>query len=90
MADNTSDIVERLRSKATDCHASEEELYREAADEIERLRKAMEKIERWYGEFPESGREWEPGRSMSYGAAFGSNGERDYMRKVAREALAGK
>jgi hypothetical protein len=42
MSDQTSDIVERLRSKSTDCHASEEALYLEAAEEIERLRAAME------------------------------------------------
>lgn len=58
---------------------------------ITRLRTALERIERWFGEFPPTGRYWEPGgREMSYGAAFGSNGERDYMRQVAREALAGE
>lgn len=37
------DVVERLRSKATDCHASEEALYLEAADEIERLRSSPDR-----------------------------------------------
>lgn len=61
----------------------------DAADERDRLRAALERIERWFGEFPPTGRTWsDDGESMSYGAAFGSNGERDYMRAVARAALA--
>jgi hypothetical protein len=57
------------------------------------LREALEKIERWFGEFPETGKFWPnvdgitSDRPMSYGSAFGSNGERDYMRAVARAAL---
>ncbi|MCA0366770.1 MAG: hypothetical protein LCH57_01730 [Proteobacteria bacterium] len=67
-----------------------------AADE-DRVRIAVEalgKIERWFGEFPETGRFWpdESGQAtdqpMSYSACWGSNGERDYMRSVARQALA--
>ncbi len=49
---------------------------------------ALERIERWFNEFPPSGRKWQDGSPMSYGAAFGSNGERDFMRKVARDAVA--
>lgn len=52
---------------------------------------ALERIERWFGEFPPSGRFWDEGdgrREMSYGVAFGSNGERDFMRAVARQTLA--
>lgn len=65
--------------------------------EIDRLRAdtkglvdALEKIERWHGEFPDTGKFWddETGRPMSYAACFGSNGERDFMREIAREALA--
>lgn len=51
---------------------------------------ALAKIERWFGEFPESGRfcdEPENTRPMSYGANYGSNGERDFMRAIARAAL---
>jgi len=48
---------------------------------------ALKRIAKWVGEFPESGRIWQDGSPMSYGAAFGSNGERDYMRQLAREAL---
>lgn len=61
--------------------------------EVERLRAALEKIERWFGEFPETGKFWEnddgsqSDRPMSYGACYGSNGERDFMRLVARAAL---
>lgn len=55
------------------------------------LAEALEKIERWFGEFPETGRFWdepENKQPMSYAACYGSNGERDYMREVARAALA--
>ena len=48
---------------------------------------ALEKIERWFGEFPPTGQTWDDGTPMSYAAAYGSNGERDYMRGVARAAL---
>ncbi len=54
---------------------------------IETMRRALERIRRWFGEFPETGRTWESGALMSYGAAFGSDGERDYMRQVADAAL---
>ena len=58
--------------------------------EISRLRTALERIERWYGEFPATGRFWDDpvnASPMSYSACYGSNGERDFMRSVAREAL---
>ena len=49
-------------------------------------RKALERIRKWFGEFPSA--TGPDGREMPYGVAFGSNGERDYMRNVAHEALA--
>ena len=62
--------------------------YMAAMDEMERLRAALARIERWHGEFPETGKTWEEtGDPVSYSAAYGSNGERDYMRQVARDAL---
>ena len=50
---------------------------------------ALAKIERWFGEFPATEEFWdkEKTRPMSYAACFGSNGERDFMRDVARSAL---
>lgn len=49
---------------------------------------ALDKIAKWFGEFPETGRTWEgSGEPMSYGAVNGSNGERDFMRQIAREAM---
>jgi hypothetical protein len=51
------------------------------------LAAALKSIEKWVGEFPPSGRTWDDGTEMSYGAAFGANGEQDYMREVARAAL---
>lgn len=51
------------------------------------LRDALNRITKWNTELPPSGRYWEDGSPMSYGAAFGSNGERDYFRKLAITAL---
>ena len=54
------------------------------------LRGALQRIERWGGEFPTTNYFWDSPkdtRPMSYGACYGSTGERDYMRQVAKEAL---
>lgn len=53
------------------------------------LEAALEKVARWHGEFPATGKffDAEETRPMSYAAAYGSNGERDYMRRVAQQAL---
>ena len=52
------------------------------------LEAALRTIERW-NDFPPTGQQWEQsGNPISYGAAYGSNGERDYMRGIARKALA--
>lgn len=58
--------------------------------ENQRLRAALERISRWHGEFPDTGQAWKDGTPVSYEAAFGSTGARDYMRLVADEALAGE
>lgn len=74
-------------------YAGAEWARKESDGEIERIRAALDRIARWHGEFQETGRYWdEPNNTqpMSYGGAYGSNGERDYMRQVAREALDGK
>lgn len=52
-----------------------------------KMRSALEKIERWFGEFPATGKTWDDGSTMSYSACYGSNGERDYMRGIAKDAL---
>lgn len=46
---------------------------------------ALHKVADW--RLPGSNRTWDDGTPMSYGAAFGSNGERDYMQAVAMEAI---
>jgi hypothetical protein len=55
---------------------------------LEAARDALASIERWQSEFPDTGLKWDDGTPMSYSAAFGSNGERDFMRAKARVALA--
>ena len=51
-----------------------------------RYKTALERIAKWFDEFPRVTDE-KNGTTMSYGAAYGSNGERDYMRQIATEAL---
>ena len=51
------------------------------------LIKALARIEQWFGEFPPTGKTYKDGTPMSYLGAYGSNGERDYMRAVAGQAL---
>lgn len=55
----------------------------------EAMRAALEQIARWDG-FPSTGEFWDAERTrpVSYGAANGSDGERDFMRGIAREAIA--
>jgi len=54
-----------------------------------KLENALKKIAKWFGEFPDTGKFWgnDKNRPVSYASAFGSNGERDYMRGVASQAL---
>jgi len=56
-------------------------------DRVKVLEDALGRIEKWHGEFPKTGRQWNDGTEMSYAAAYGTNGERDYMREIARLAL---
>lgn len=56
-------------------------------EQVGRLRLGLEKIEIWFEQFPPSGSTWPDGTPMSYGAAFGSNGERDFIRKLAGDTL---
>lgn len=59
----------------------------EAAErENERLRAALWIIEKW-DSFPRVRDPDRPNATMSYSVTYGSNGERDFMREVARAAL---
>lgn len=55
------------------------------------LEAALKRIEAW--QMPETGKFWTnpdgsaSDRPMSYAAAYGSNGERDHIRSIARAAL---
>ena len=60
----------------------------ELSDRERAAKEALERIERWFGEFPPSGKFYRDGDAVFYGTALGSNGERDYMRGIARAALA--
>lgn len=58
-----------------------------AAQEIKRKDRALATIVEW-GPFPETGLFHPDGTPQSYGWCYGSNGQRDYMRDIARAALA--
>jgi hypothetical protein len=99
-AHTVPDVIKRLlaekeewRQKYGNAMAERDSLTARVAEleaERDRLRAALERIERWFGEFPATGQFWdEPANTqpMSYAAAFGSNGERDFMRRIASAAL---
>lgn len=56
-------------------------------DRVKELETSLIKIANW--ELPESGKFWddENPEQMSYEAAFGSNGARDYIRRIAFAAI---
>jgi hypothetical protein len=61
--------------------------YNKLIEQSKKMSQALIRIRTWFGEFPRSQRYFENGNEMSYGEAFGSNGERDYMRRVADNVL---
>ncbi len=61
----------------------------EAKAEILTLRNALVRVADW-NSFPLTGKKTESGREESFGSLHGSNGERDFMRQLALDALAGK
>lgn len=54
---------------------------------IDVLEKVLHRIVKWHGEFPLTETIGRDGKPLSYGACYGSNGERDYMREIASKAL---
>jgi len=66
-------------------HEQKNELIVELTLQNRRYEQALRRIEKWFGEFPEVPNE--DGRAVGYEGHYGSNGARDYMRGVAREAL---
>lgn len=66
------------------------EKWQQAQQLVERYEKALKFILKW--EFPPTGQFWDIDKlqPMSYAACYGSNGERDFMRNVANEALTPK
>lgn len=77
-------LREDLNDARSNWEAAAEEL-RQADAVREQLVVALTKIANW--ELLETGKTWDDGTPMSYGAAFGSNGERDYFMKLAADAL---
>lgn len=86
MLTNEQVTLNRVVAEACSVHAETGCTPRELVAQRTELLAALERIERWFGEFPAvTGRDGNPSR---YGVEYGSNGERDYMRGVARDAIA--
>ena len=86
-ANTAEELLDKLTKQAN-------EVFRIAVGWEKRATKAevaLRRIEKWFGEFPETGEFWdqEKQRPKSYATCYGSNGERDFMRGIAREALKG-
>lgn len=67
-----------------------EEKLQAAEAKADRYEKALRFIQAW--QFPPTGQFWDDDKlkPMSYAACYGSNGEQDFMRNVATEALTPK
>jgi len=63
----------------------------EQSEREKRLELALMRIAKWHGEFPPTNQFWDEdkNRPMSYESCYGSNGEREFMRDIARKALNG-
>jgi hypothetical protein len=82
--------VDRWHKLACDHSKAEDRLsakVKRLEGENKRLREALETVSMWM--LPRTGQHWPSGGEMSYGACHGSNGERDYMRRIADAALRG-
>lgn len=81
--------LDRLLTAADEDHAAMvgRDFCQRLVADLREARVALRKIEAW--QMPPSGRFWEsdPSRQMTYAGAFGSNGERDVIRQIARTAL---
>jgi len=57
----------------------------------ERLETALKRIAKWFDEFPPTNQFWDETkeRPMSYASCYGSDGEREFMRDLAKKALEG-
>lgn len=62
-------------------------LVAQQAARIAKLEQALLTVERW--QLPPTGKFWEDGSPTSYAVEYGSKGERDYMRRVAQDAVFG-
>lgn len=83
---NEFSLVAEMGNKHRDQRDELRATVAQQAATIGELAEALNVIAAW--KFPPTGRKWDDGSDMSYGAAYGSNGQRDYMLKIAEEALA--
>lgn len=65
--------------------SSAKSLCRQAATRILELEGALKQVKNW--ELPDTHEYCEDGTQKSYSSQHGSNGERDYMKKLAEKAL---
>ena len=83
--------MKHKKHKKTWKHTKEqlEKIVERQQQRVVRMERALTRIEAW--EMPKTDLFWDGAkmRPMSYAAAFGSNGERDVVRNIARSALSG-
>lgn len=84
--------ADKAEADLASCLAATNEVLQEALavgreSQEGRMRKALERIVAWDFSAMRVPSLTHPGETDSYGMAYGSNGERDYMRKVAQDAL---
>lgn len=88
---NMKAVIANLQKQAEQAHAS----YLKSQEYVAKLQRrdlqrvtALRRIAKWHDEFPEVADH--EGIMRSYGFMRGSNGERDFMRKIAQDALDGE
>lgn len=83
------DELDKAHSESKKWDTAFKQALNNTSDRVEQLEAALEKIERWFGEFPETGEFYDKEKQhpISYAGNYGSNGERDFMRNIAKEAL---
>jgi hypothetical protein len=94
-ADGTIDVVKHISERSFEnvCQVTHSHKYGETEETAKLiaaapdLLEALEKIAKW--DLPPTGKFWdiEETRPMSYEAAYGSNGSRDYIKSIAKAAI---
>lgn len=82
-------VIAGATEYAAKLHQAQQEIA-ELKTKCDRYETALKIVQQW--QLPATGKFWDllQQEPMSYGACYGSNGERDYMRNIANQALSGE